>query len=62
MGVVPPSDIIGGGGARQPPGLMFSENCKNVIGARNMLIYFRLSLYIWQGVDASKANLLNIYF
>ena len=32
--------------------------CKNVIGAQNMLIYFRLHyLYICQGVDASKANL-----
>ena len=33
--------------------------CKNVIGAQNMFIYFRLHyLYICQGVDASKANLL----
>ena len=38
---------------------MFLKYCENVIGAQNMLMYFRLHfLYIWQGVDASQANLL----
>ena len=45
---MPPSDISGG--QKQPPGLMSLKYCKNVIGAQNMLVYFRLhDLYICQG-------------
>ena len=49
------------GGGKQPPCLTFLKYCKNVIGAQNMLIYFRLHclLYIFnRGVDVSQANLL----
>ena len=36
---------------------MSLKYCKNVIGAQNMLTYFRLHyLHICQGVDALKAN------
>ena len=39
-----------GGGLKQPPGLMSLKYCKNVIGAQNMLTYFKLDyLYICQG-------------
>ena len=36
-----PASVISGGGAKQPPGLMSLNFYKRVIGAQNMLIYFR---------------------
>ena len=31
-----------GGGAKQPPGFTLLKYCRNIIGVRTMLIYFRL--------------------
>ena len=50
---------VEGGGAKQPPGLMFLKYCKNFIGAQNMPIH--LITYIFnRGVDAFKTNLLKM--
>ena len=47
----PPSDTSVVGGGKTTPRFNVLKYCKNVIGAQNMLVYFRLHyLYICQGV------------